>query len=224
MNIGYNERRSLEQRSLKGKIGTTLPRLDVPVQDMPDAEDIRSDLFLPEVSEGEVVRYMTSLSQMNFSIDTNYYPLGSCTMKYNPKVNEEMANLPGFANIHPRQPKSTVQGALALAYNLQGILAEIVGMSGCSLSTMAGAQGELAGMLMIRAYHVSREDYKRKFVLIPDSAHGTNPASAAMCGYEVVTIPSDTAGNMDIDALRTACNRGNCRINVNAPEYVGIVR
>ena len=222
MNIEYNERRTLAQRSLKGKIGTTLPKLDVPAQDMPDAEDIRTDLFLPEVSEGEVVRYMTSISQMNFSIDTNYYPLGSCTMKYNPKVNEEMANLPGFANIHPTQPKSTVQGGLELAYNLQVILAEIVGMSGCSLSTMAGAQGELAGMLMIRAYHVSRGDYKRKYVLIPDSAHGTNPASAAMCGYEVVTIPSDTAGNMDIDALRTACNEETVGLMLTLPNTLGL--
>ena len=222
MNMGYNERRTLAQRSLKGKIGTTLPKLDVPVQDMPNSADIRTELFLPEISEGEVVRYMTSLSQMNFSIDTNYYPLGSCTMKYNPKVNEEMANLPGFANIHPRQPSGTVQGALELAYKLQEILAEIVGMSGCSLSTMAGAQGELAGMLMIRAYHVSRGDHKRKFVLIPDSAHGTNPASAAMCGYEVVTIPSDFAGNMDVDALRAACNGETVGLMLTLPNTLGL--
>lgn len=218
----FKERKLLSQRSLKGKIGTTLPKLDVPLQALPSTSEMRTDLFLPEVSEGEVVRYMTSLSQMNFSIDTNYYPLGSCTMKYNPKVNEETANLPGFANIHPRQPDSTVQGALGLAFDLQKILAEIVGMNGCSLATMAGAQGELAGMLMIKAYHVARGDSQRKFVLIPDSAHGTNPASAAMCGYDVVTIPSNSEGNMDIEALRKACNHETVGLMLTLPNTLGL--
>jgi glycine dehydrogenase subunit 2 len=196
--------------------------LDVPPQPLPSEEQLRDDLGLPEVSEGEVVRYFTGLSQMNFSVDTNYYPLGSCTMKYNPKINDEVANLPGFSQIHPLQPPETVQGALKLAFQLQGFLSEIVGMEATSLATMAGAQGELAGMLMIRAYHVSRGDKNRKTVLVPDSAHGTNPASAAMCGYQVVSIPSDARGNMDVDALRQACNSETAGLMLTLPNTLGL--
>ncbi len=183
---------------------------------------MRGDLELPEVSEGEVVRYFTSLSQMNFSVDTNYYPLGSCTMKYNPKINDEVAGLPGFSQIHPLQPEETVQGALKLAFQLQGFLSEIVGMEATSLATMAGAQGELAGMLMIRAYHRSRGDGGRKTVLVPDSAHGTNPASAAMCGFQVMSIPSDARGNMDLDALKEACNSETVGLMLTLPNTLGL--
>ena len=156
--------------------------LDVPVQKLPPQSMLREELDFPEVSEGEIVRYFSQLSQLNFSIDHNFYPLGSCTMKYNPKLHDEVASTPGLSEIHPLQPDSTIQGALRLMYELQGYLAEITGMEGVSLAPMAGADGELAGMLMTRAYHLERGDSRRKDVLIPDSAHGTNPASAAMAG------------------------------------------
>ena len=189
--------------SVPGRIGIALPPLDVPEQPLPGHEKLRQDLSLPEVSQGEVIRYFTNLSQMNFSVDTNFYPLGSCTMKYNPKINNEIASLAGFTDIHPLQDIATTQGALELMYDLQNLLTNIVGMEHASLSTVAGAHGELTGMLMIRAYHDANKDYKRNVVLVPDSAHGTNPASAAMAGYTVISIPSDQNGNMDIDILKS---------------------
>ena len=143
----------LMERSSPGRVGTVLPARDVPAQPLPDSTLLRPDLDLPEISEPEVVQYFTGLSQLNFSIDTHFYPLGSCTMKYNPKINDDVAFLPGFAAIHPRQPEEVSQGALELLYRLQGYLAEITGMSGVSLATLAGAHGELAGVLMMRAYH-----------------------------------------------------------------------
>lgn len=222
MNHQDRNRRLLMDRSVQGRVGVALPPLDVPLQPLPSEEQLRYELALPEVSEGEVVRYFTSLSQMNFSVDTNFYPLGSCTMKYNPKINDEVAQLPGFSQIHPLQPEETVQGALKLAFQLQGFLSEIVGMEATSLATMAGAQGELAGMLMIRAYHVSRGDKNRRTVLVPDSAHGTNPASAAMCGFQVVSIPSDVRGNMDVDALRQACNSETAGLMLTLPNTLGL--
>ena len=215
-------RRLLMDRSVEGRVGTALPPLDVPSQPLPQGELLRDGLALPELSEGEVVRYFTALSQLNFSIDTNFYPLGSCTMKYNPKINDEIASLPGFSQIHPLQPEETVQGALKLAFQLQGFLSEIVGMEATSLATMAGAQGELAGMLMIRAYHMSRGDVGRRTVLVPDSAHGTNPASAAMCGFQVLSIPSDARGNMDVDALKQACNSEMAGLMLTLPNTLGL--
>ena len=215
-------RRLLMDRSVMGRVGTALPPLDVPSQPLPSEEQLRDELALPEVSEGEVVRYFTGLSQLNFSVDTNFYPLGSCTMKYNPKINDEVASLPGFSQIHPLQPEETVQGALKLAYLLQGFLSEIVGMKATSLATMAGAQGELAGMLMIRAYHMSRGEGNRKTVLVPDSAHGTNPASAAMCGFQVLSIPSDARGNMDVDALKQACDSDMVSLMLTLPNTLGL--
>ena len=162
----------LMDRSVPGRAGVVTPDLDVPEQAKLSPDLLRSNLQLPEISEPEVVQYFTNLSQLNFSIDTQFYPLGSCTMKYNPKVNDEMAFLPGFANIHPLQPAETAQGALELLYKLQEFLAEVTGMHGVSLATLAGAHGELAGVLMIRAYHHSRNDFSRTKIAIPDSAHG----------------------------------------------------
>ena len=222
MNTANVDRRLLMERSVRGRTGTTLPPLDVPAQPLPPKEHLRSDLELPEVSEGEVVRYFTHLSQMNFSVDTHFYPLGSCTMKYNPKINDELAQLSGLSQIHPLQPEETVQGALKLMHQLQGYLSEIVGMEVSSLATMAGAQGELAGMLMIRAHHLSRGDVDRKVVLVPDSAHGTNPASATMAGFRVVTIPSDGHGNMDMDALKGACNPELAGLMLTLPNTLGL--
>ena len=221
-NLDDGRRRLLMDRSVPGRVGTTMPPLDVPVQELPSADVLRGDLDMPEVSEGEVVRYFSQISQFNFSIDHNFYPLGSCTMKYNPKLNDEMAGLPGMAEIHPHQPASTVQGALKLMYELQNLLAEITGMAGTSLTPMAGAEGELTGMLMIRAYHLARGDVRRTAVLIPDSAHGTNPASAAMAGYDVVTIPTDGNGNTDLDALRAAAGDDIAGLMLTQPSTLGL--
>ncbi|MBF8267894.1 MAG: Glycine dehydrogenase (decarboxylating) [Dehalococcoidia bacterium] len=222
MNPPSLDRRLLMERSVRGRRGSSLPPLDVPPQPLPPEEHLRGDLELPEVSEGEVVRYFTHLSQLNFSVDTHFYPLGSCTMKYNPRVNDELAQLPGFSQLHPLQPEETVQGALKAMYRLQGFLAEIVGMEATSLATMAGAQGELAGMLMLRAYHLSRGEADRRIVLVPDSAHGTNPASATMAGFRVVTVPSDDRGNMDMDALKGACTGELAGLMLTLPNTLGL--
>ena len=215
-------RRLSMDRSVPGRIGTTLPSLDVPEQPGPPPGLLRSSLPMPEVSESELVRYFTQISTFNFSIDHNFYPLGSCTMKYNPKLNDEMAGMAGMSDIHPLQPESTVQGALALMHDLQGLLAEITGMAGTSLSPMAGAEGELAGMLMTRAYHRSRGDEQRVKVLVPDSAHGTNPASAAMAGFEVVSLPTDADGNTDVDALSYVLGDDVAGFMVTQPSTLGL--
>ena len=214
--------RLLLERSVPGRVGAVAPPLDVPAQPLPDAALLRADLPLPEVSEPEVVQYFTALSQLNFSIDTQFYPLGSCTMKYNPKVNDEMAFLPGFAALHPLQPVETAQGALELLYRLQQYLGEITGMAGVSLATMAGAHGELAGVLMMRAYHQARGDGGRVKMAIPDSAHGTNPASAAMAGFEVVTLPSDADGNVDLAALRQLAGPELAGVMITLPSTLGL--
>ena len=215
-------RQLLMDRSVSGRMGTTLPPIDVPIQELPSEDLLRDDLELPEVTEGELVRYFSNLSQLNFSVDTNFYPLGSCTMKYNPKLHDEIASLPGLVQIHPNQPDSTIQGTLKLLYQLQTYLAEITGMAGVGLAPQAGAHGELAGMLMARAYHLERGDAHRKVVVIPDSAHGTNPASAAMAGFEVVTIPTDTQGNMDLDALKSAVSDRLAALMITLPNTLGL--
>ena len=209
-------------RSVPGRVGAVAPPLDVPPQPLPDASLLRRDLPLPEVSEPEVVQYFTNLSQLNFSIDTQFYPLGSCTMKYNPKINDEMAFLPGFANIHPLQPPETAQGALELLFRLQEFLTEITGMAGTSLATLAGAHGELAGVLMMRAYHHARGETRRTRMAIPDSAHGTNPASAAMAGFEVVTLRSDRDGNADLDALHELAGPDLAGAMITLPSTLGL--
>ena len=165
--LGTRNRQLLMDRSVPGRVGTTFPPLDVPEQELPLDGLLRDELEMPEVSESEIVRYFSQLSQLNFSIDHNFYPLGSCTMKYNPKLNDEMADLHGMTQIHPLQPESTVQGALKLVHRLQSYLAELTGMAGACLAPMAGAEAELAGMLMTRAYHLARGDANRLEVLIP---------------------------------------------------------
>ncbi|MBM3948470.1 MAG: glycine dehydrogenase subunit 2 [SAR202 cluster bacterium] len=215
-------RKLLMDRSVPGRMGTTLPPLDVPAQPLPSKGLLRDDLPMPEVSESELVRYFSQISQFNFSIDHNFYPLGSCTMKYNPKVNDEMAGMPGMAEIHPNQPPETVQGALKLMHRLQGYLAEATGMAGASLAPMAGAEGELTGLLMARAYHLSRGDAKRKKVLIPDSAHGTNPASAAMAGFQVLALPTDTNGNTDAEALKASVGDDLAAFMITQPSTLGL--
>lgn len=193
--------------SSPGRRGTPTPKLDVPEVELPTGL-VREDLPLPEVSEIEVVRHFLRLSQLNYAIDKGIYPLGSCTMKYNPKINEVTARLPGFTGAHPHQPEGLAQGALRLMYELQEYLAKIGGFAGVTLQPAAGAQGELVGVLIMRAYHRARGDTQRDTILVPDSAHGTNPASTSMSGLRVVQIPSDKRGNVDLDALRSqVCDR-----------------
>lgn len=216
------DRRLLMDRSVTGRRAVAMPVSDVPEQPMPDKSMLRDDLPLPEVSQLEVVRYFSLLSQLNFSIDTNFYPLGSCTMKYNPKLNDAMASLPGFASIHPNQPTEQVQGAVQLMYELQEALGDVTGLPGVGLAPLAGAQGEYAGLLIARAYHEKRNDSARTVALIPDSAHGTNPASAAMAGLEVVTVPSDSDGNVDVEALRSAADERTAVFMLTLPSTLGL--
>jgi len=210
--------------SRPGRVGCTLPPLEVPEAALPPAELLRDDLTLPELSQLDVVRYFTRLSQRNYSIDTGFYPLGSCSMKYNPKINEDAARLPGLAQIHPLQPAETVQGMLELFFGLQRLLAAITGMDGVSLAPAAGAHGELAGILIARAYHHANGGHRRR-VLVPDSAHGTNPATAAMAGFDVVSIPSDANGNLDLPSLERALDEngdGVAALMLTLPSTLGL--
>jgi glycine dehydrogenase subunit 2 len=207
--------------SVAGRQGIRFPAPDVPVVDLPEGL-VRKDLPLPEMGELDVIRHYTRLSQLNYSIDTGYYPLGSCTMKYNPKINEEIARLAGFAHIHPLQPAETVQGALALMYLLQEWLMEISGFSGLTLQPAAGAHGELTGVLIIAAYHRDRGDTQRNKILIPDSAHGTNPATSAMSGMRVVELKSDARGNIDLEALKAECDDTLAGLMFTNPNTLGL--
>jgi len=211
--------------SSPGRVGAALPEAEVPpapLADLLPSEFVRTDLPLPEVGELDVVRHFTRLSQQNVCIDTTFYPLGSCTMKYNPKINEDAARLAGFAQIHPYQPESTLQGALQLIFELQEYLAEVSGMAGVTLQPAAGAHGELTGMLMVRSYHEDRGDHARKRVLIPDSAHGTNPATAKMVGYQVQSVPSDSRGNLNVDALKAALGPDVAALMITIPSTLGL--
>ena len=207
--------------SVPGRCGVDLPDADVPLAHLPLA-DLRRDCGLPELSQLDAVRHYLALSQRNFGVDTGFYPLGSCTMKYNPKVNEEIARLPGFAETHPLQDTETIQGNLALMFQLQEWLAEIGGFASVSLQPSAGAHGEFTGLLMMRAYHRDRNDSKRTRILIPDSAHGTNPASTTMAGFTAVELPSDTRGNIDLEAVRAACGETLAGIMITNPNTLGL--
>jgi glycine dehydrogenase subunit 2 len=188
-------------KSSPGRRGVRFPAPDVPETSIP--ENLKRDtLPMPEVSENEVIRHFTKLSQLNHGVDIGFYPLGSCTMKYNPKVNEETARLFGFSQLHPLQPVETVQGALHLMYELQEFLNEIGGFDGTSLQPAAGAHGELTGVLIIKKYHQFNGEPQRNKILLPDSAHGTNPATSAMSGFKVIEIASDARGNVDIEVMR----------------------
>jgi glycine dehydrogenase subunit 2 len=216
--------------SRAGRIACALPELDVPQAPLPPEPALRRDrdghgLRLPELSQPDLVRYFTRLSQRNYGVDTAFYPLGSCTMKYNPRVHEEIVRLPGFAGLHPQQ-RETAQGALALMFDLQRLLAEITGMDAVSLAPAAGAHGELTGILMARAYHQHRGEGQRpdgrRRVLMPDSAHGTNPATAAMCGYEVASVASGSDGNMNLDALAAALDDSVAALMLTLPNTLGL--
>jgi glycine dehydrogenase subunit 2 len=207
--------------SSPGRVGVTFPEPDVPRAELPKSL-LRAELPLPELAEVDVVRHYMHLSKFNYSVDGGYYPLGSCTMKYNPKINEDTCRLPGFVFTHPLQPIETVQGNLALMYELQEWLKEISGFTAVTLQPAAGAHGEFTGVLIMNAYHKSRGDVKRKKMLIPDSAHGTNPASAGMLGLQIVTIPSDEHGNVDLKALKAACDDTVFGMMLTNPNTLGL--
>lgn len=207
--------------SSPGRTGLTYPEPDVPMSEMPKGL-VREILPFPEVSELDVVRHFTRISQFNHGIDTGFYPLGSCTMKYNPRVNEAMARLAGFAQIHPLQPEETTQGAIQLMYELQCWLSEIAGFAETTLQPAAGAHGELTGVLLIKAYHDSRGDSKRNKILLPDSAHGTNPATSSMVGMRVVQLPSDDRGNVDLEALKAECDDTVAGFMLTNPNTLGL--
>ena len=207
--------------SKKGRTGYSLPHTD---RELPRGGKIwrESPLDLPEVSEPDVARHYTNLSQMNFGVDTGFYPLGSCTMKYNPKINEEVAVMPGFAGLHPLQPESTVTGAQAVIDGLDKSLAAITGMKHFTFLPCAGAHGELTGLMLIREYHLSRGDYARTKVIVPDSAHGTNPASAAVCGLEIVVVKSGENGLVDVESLKPLLGPDIAGIMMTNPNTLGL--
>ncbi len=211
------------EHSTPGKHGASLPALDVPESALP-ADLLREDGLadFPELTEPEVVRHYTRISQRNYSVDTGYYPLGSCTMKWNPKLNEEAARMAGFAAAHPLQDASDSQGALELIYELQEYLGEIAGFPAVSLQPAAGAHGEFAGILVFRAYHLDRGDHDRVEVLVPSSAHGTNPATAAMTGLKVVEVKGDARGNVDLDDLRAKVSPRTAGMMLTNPNTLGL--
>jgi glycine dehydrogenase subunit 2 len=208
--------------SKPGRKAYTLPESDVPQFGLPAGLLRKDEPQLPEVSEVDVIRHFTNLSQKNYAVDLGMYPLGSCTMKYNPKINEEAARIPGFAGIHPLQPAETVQGALQLMADLEQMLCEITGMSAFTFQPAAGAQGEATGLMIIKAYHRHRGDEKRKRIIVPDSAHGTNPASASMIGFEIVEVKSNEDGGVDLDGLKAALNDEVAGLMLTNPSTLGL--
>lgn len=216
----------LFEKSRSGRKGYTLPKLEVQIslnEDiLPEKFVRKSPAELPEISENEVARHFLRLSHLNYCIEQGLYPLGSCTMKYNPKINEVTASFPGFRDLHPSTREDFVQGALELMYNLGECLKEISGFTGVTLQPAAGSQGEFTGISMIRAYHEARKDFKRTKILIPDAAHGTNPASAAIAGFEIVELRSNENGRVDLDDLRSKVNDEVAGFMLTNPNTVGI--
>ncbi|WP_407268364.1 aminomethyl-transferring glycine dehydrogenase subunit GcvPB [Radiobacillus sp. PE A8.2] len=214
------------ENSQSGRTSFSLPALDVPETDLGvELADqyIRKDApELPEVSELQIIRHYTGLSKRNYGVDSGFYPLGSCTMKYNPKINEDVARLDGFSHIHPYQDTKTVQGALEMMYDLQTSLAEITGMHEVSLQPAAGAHGEWTGLMMIRAYHEANGDTKRTKVIVPDSAHGTNPASATVAGFESVTVKTNERGLVDLDDLKRVVGEDTAALMLTNPNTLGL--
>lgn len=214
------------EKSKDGRTGYSLPKLDIPekpIEEMiPESLIRKEEAELPQVYETEVVRHYTNLSRLNHAVDVGFYPLGSCTMKYNPKVNEKISKFDGFAYIHPYQPEETVQGALEIMYNLQILLCEITGMDYMTLQPAAGAHGELTGMSIIKKYHEDRGDFNRNKVLVPDSAHGTNPASAAMCGFEVIELKSTEQGLIDLEELKKNLDENTAAVMLTNPNTLGL--
>jgi glycine dehydrogenase subunit 2 len=219
------EKALIFELSKPGRVAYSLPPCDVPeaapVEYIPAAMLRETKAQLPEVYEVDVIRHYTELSRRNFGVDNGFYPLGSCTMKYNPKINEDTARFNGFAKIHPYQPEESIQGALELLYTLQNDLAALTGMDQVTLQPAAGAHGEWTGLMMIRAYHESRDE-KRTKVVVPDSSHGTNPASATVAGFETVTIKSNERGMVDLEALRAAVGSDTAALMLTNPSTLGL--
>lgn len=209
-----------------GRISYSLPELDVPDVDLdewlPEEFNRKNEPELPEVSELQLMRHYTALSKRNHGVDSGFYPLGSCTMKYNPKINEDVARYPGFAFIHPLQEEETVQGALEMMYNLQQNLVAVTGMDEVTLQPAAGAHGEWTGLMMIRAYHEANGDYNRTKVIVPDSAHGTNPASATVAGFEAVTVKSNEKGIVDLEDLKRVVDGDTAALMLTNPNTLGL--
>lgn len=214
------------EKSVPGRKTSLLPACDVPERDlgsMIPAEFLRAQSpELPEVSEVDAVRHFTALSKMNHGVDSGFYPLGSCTMKYNPKVNEDVARYSGFSRIHPYQSEKTVQGALELLYQTDNMLAEITGMARVSLQPAAGAHGEMAGLMIIKAYHQHRGDTKRQKIVVPDSSHGTNPASASVVGFDVIEVKSNESGGVDIPSLKAVMSDEIAGLMLTNPSTLGL--
>ena len=212
--------------SSPGRIGYSLPEVDIPEVDLaellPEEYMREAEAELPEVSELDIMRHYTALSNRNHGVDSGFYPLGSCTMKYNPKINENVARFNGFAHIHPLQDESSVQGALELMYDLQEHLIEITGMDEVTLQPAAGAHGEWTGLMMIRAYHEANGDKERTKVIVPDSAHGTNPASATVAGFETVTVKSNDMGLVDLDDLKRVVGPDTAALMLTNPNTLGL--
>jgi glycine dehydrogenase subunit 2 len=212
--------------SQESRTGFSLPDLDVPETDVDEmigeAFVRKSEPNLPEVSELQIMRHYTALSKRNHGVDSGFYPLGSCTMKYNPKMNEDVARLTGFSHIHPYQSVETVQGALHLMYDLQESLTSITGMHTVTLQPAAGAHGEWTGLMMIRAYHEANGDFERTKVIVPDSAHGTNPASATVAGFEAVTVKSDERGLVDLEDLKRVVDDKTAALMLTNPNTLGL--
>lgn len=212
--------------SKKGRKAYSLPKLDIEdilLTDMVDADLLKeTELRLPEISEVDLIRHYTNLSNKNFGVDTGFYPLGSCTMKYNPKINEDMASNPNFTEIHPYQPVDTVQGSLELMYNLSQMLCEITGMDDVTLQPSAGSHGELTGLMLIKEYHLNRGDTRRTKVIIPDAAHGTNPASAAMADFDVIQINSNKDGSVNMEELKSILNDEVAALMLTNPSTLGL--
>lgn len=212
--------------STSGRVGYSLPEMDVPEENLDDlipVEYLRAvEPNLPEVSELDIMRHYTALSKRNHGVDSGFYPLGSCTMKYNPKINENVARMAGFAHLHPLQDESSVQGALELMYDLQEHLIEITGMDEVTLQPAAGAHGEWTGLMLIRAFHEANGDSKRTKVIVPDSAHGTNPASATVAGFETITVKSDENGLVDLNDLRSVVGEDTAALMLTNPNTLGL--
>jgi glycine dehydrogenase subunit 2 len=213
----------LYERSAPGRRAAAIPRPELPVPELPDELRRAEPPRLPELSEPELVRHFTELSTRNFGIDTGFYPLGSCTMKYNPRVNERVVGLPGFRDLHPHQSDEGAQGALELMWRLQEMLAEVAGLDAVSLQPAAGSQGELTGLTLMRAYFADRGELdERREVIIPDTAHGTNPASVAMAGFTLVHVRTDDRGNIDVGDLRTLVGPATAGLMLTNPSTLGL--
>lgn len=220
------EEKLVFELSVPGRYSNLLPGCDVDEKEItgliPEEFLREDDPDLPELGEVDVVRHFTHLSQKNYGVDSGFYPLGSCTMKYNPKVNEEVSRLDGFSKVHPYQPEETVQGCLELLYMTDKFLSEITGMDRFSLQPAAGAHGEMTGLMIMKAFHENNGDHKRNKIIVPDSAHGTNPASAATAGFEVVEVRSDERGGIDINALKELMSDEVAGLMLTNPNTLGL--